>query len=116
MAMPRFLTTIFLILLAPVLVAFFVANRAPVTISFDPLSLEEPALAFTAPLWAGLSGTLVIGFLLGAVGMWISNTRLRRRSGEQKRRVRELEREVALANQRDPDDVGDRRGLPALRA
>lgn len=108
--MLRFLTSAFLIILAPLLVAFFVANRAPVTISFDPSSLEDPALAFTAPLWAGLSGTLVIGFVLGAVGMWISNTRLRQRAGETRRRLRELEREARI--------MSDERGgtnLPAVR-
>ncbi|NNU15838.1 DUF1049 domain-containing protein [Parvularcula sp. ZS-1/3] len=112
--MPRFLTTVFLILLAPVLVAFFVANRSLVTISFDPTSLEEPALAFTAPLWAGLSGTLLVGFVLGAVGMWISNTRLRKNAKEQRRRVRELEREVKLANERPATSEGGT-NLPAVR-
>lgn len=111
--MPRIFTTIFLILLAPVLVAFFVANRGPVTISFDPTSLEEPALAFSAPLWAGLSGTLLVGFLLGAIGMWISNTRLRRRAGENRRRIRELEREVALANS---EPTAGSTNVPALRS
>lgn len=112
--MSRVFTSLFLILLAPVLVAFFVANRTPVTISFDPTSVQDPAIAFTAPLWAGLSGTLLIGFILGAVGMWISNTRLRKRAGEHKRRVRELEREVALANDRPV--AGEATALPALRS
>lgn len=111
--MPRFLTTAFLVLLAPVLVAFFFANRRVVTISFDPMSLDEPALAFTAPLWAGLSGTLLIGFLLGAIGMWISSTRLRQRAGETKRRIRELERELALANDRPAP--AEKTNLPAVR-
>lgn len=112
--MPRIFTTIFLILLAPVLVAFFVANRAPVTISFDPFFPDDPALAFTAPLWAGLSMTLMIGFILGAIGMWISSTRLRQRAGENRRRVRELEREVQLArSQSEPAEGGT--NLPALR-
>jgi uncharacterized integral membrane protein len=108
--MPRFLTTIFLALLAPLLVAFFVANREPVRINFDPFSIEEPALFLDAPLWAGLSGTLVIGFLLGAIGMWISSTRLRRRSRDHKQRVRELEREVQLARQERPRE--ERTALP----
>lgn len=110
--MPRIFTTIFLILLAPVLVAFFVANRSPVTISFDPSSLQDPAIAFTAPLWAGLSGTLLVGFLLGAMGMWISGAKHRRQAREHRRRVRELEREVALAEDRP---VGGRTNLPAVR-
>ncbi len=110
--MPRIFTTIFLILLAPVLVTFFVANRSMVTISFDPTSLEDPALALTAPLWAGLSGTLLLGFFLGAVGMWISNTKLRKQSRQHKRRVRELEREIVAAKAQTPQE---KTNLPAVR-
>ena len=48
-----------LAVLAVVLVSFFVANREPVTISFDPTSMENPALSLTGPLWAGLSGDVL---------------------------------------------------------
>ena len=98
--MPRIFTTLFLIVLAPILVAFFFANREDVVISFDPTSLSDPAISLELPLWAGLSGSLMVGFVLGAIGMWISNTRLRRRADERKRKVAELEREVQLANER----------------
>lgn len=110
--MPRIVTTIFLIILAPFLVAFFVANRAPVTISFDPFSASDPAYASTMPLWAGLSATLLIGFFLGALGMWISTSKLRKQTREQKRRVRELEREVVLAEERMPEGGTN---LPAVQ-
>lgn len=114
--MKSFLTSLFLIVLAPVLVAFFVANRREVVISFDPLSLEDPAFALSVPLWAGLSGTLLVGFVLGAIGMWISNTRLRARAGEQRRRVLELEREVAEARAAEPRGTHGGTSVPALRA
>ncbi|MEM1410699.1 MAG: LapA family protein [Pseudomonadota bacterium] len=113
--MRNILTTLFLIVLAPVLIGFFVANRESVTISFDPSSLENPALAFDVPLFIGLAGTLGIGFVLGAIGMWISNTRLRHRSGQARRKIRELERELALAKAAATEPASGGTNLPALR-
>ncbi|GGY47110.1 LapA family protein [Parvularcula lutaonensis] len=113
--MPRFLTTLFLLVMAIFLVVFFLANREPVTISFDPLPTNEPAIAFEVPLWAGLSGTLLIGFVLGAMGMWISSTRLRQRSSEHRRRVIELERELRSARESPAPERADGTNLPALQ-
>jgi hypothetical protein len=110
--MPRILTTLFLILLAPFLVAFLFANRTDVVISFDPTSLEDPAVALTTPLWAGLFGTMCLGFLLGAIGMWISTSKVRRKSRQRRRRIAELEREVKTAGEA-PVSTGTK--LPALR-
>lgn len=99
--MARFLTNLFLLVLGVALVAFFFANRSPVVISFDPTSLNNPAIALPPmPLWVGLSGSLMVGVVLGAIGMWISHTRLRQRADARKRQVAELKREVKLANQR----------------
>lgn len=113
--MQRIITTLFLALLFPVLVVFFFANRQQVTISFDPTNLEQPALAMPVPLYVGLSGALFLGFLLGAMGMWISTTRLRQRVGDAKRRVRELEHEVKMARERQPIEPR-RTALPAIRS
>ncbi|MEM1379905.1 MAG: LapA family protein [Pseudomonadota bacterium] len=112
--MKRLLTSMFLAALFPLLVAFFFANRTVVTISFDPSSLEKPALFFDVPLFVGLMGAMFIGFLLGAMGMWISTTRLRQRSRDAKRKIRELERDVKTARSAEPLDGGT--NLPAVRA
>jgi len=115
--MRNFLTSLFLGLVAILLVLFFVANREPVVVSFDPTSLENPAFSFTQPLFVSLAGSLMVGFLLGAVGMWISNTRLRSRSSEARKRIRELERELAVtkAEVRSAPEAG-KSNLPALRS
>jgi uncharacterized integral membrane protein len=110
--MSRFLTNLFLFLLSVLLVAFLFANRMPVTISFDPLSIEDPAASVTAPLWMGLAGTLFVGFVLGAMGMWISMGRTRRKSRRQRRRIAELEREVKQSGEAPK---GRSTTLPALR-
>lgn len=115
--MRKILTTMFLFVLGVFLVSFFVANRQPVTINFDPISPDSPAIAKELPLFWALAGSVLIGFVLGSIGMWISNTRLRQRSSEASRRVRELEREVALAKaQPQENSKPGGTNLPALRA
>lgn len=120
--MARFLSTVFLAALAPVLVAFLVANRGLVWISFDPFSVDDPALAFEMPLWAGLSATMVVGVILGALGMWISSSRLRARAAERRAEIARLERELQAARSRpvppvDPEDkVPERVRLAAPKA
>ncbi|MEE4212567.1 MAG: LapA family protein [Parvularcula sp.] len=98
--MARFLSTVFLAALAPLLVAFLVANRRDVLVSFDPLSLDDPALAFEVPLWVGMTGTMALGILLGAIGMWISTSRLRQRSAARKLEIAKLERDLQHARSR----------------
>lgn len=113
--MKSILTTLFLIILFPCMVIFFVANSHSVTVNFDPTSLENSAAAFTKPLYFVLSGMLFVGFILGAIGMWISTTRLRQRAGDAKKRIRELEREVQLAKEQARTAPGGT-NLPALRS
>lgn len=115
--MRNILTTLFLFVLGVFLISFFVANRQVVTINFDPISPDTPALATDVALFWALAASVMIGFLLGSIGMWISNTRLRQRSSQANRRIRELEREVALAKA-NPTANGQGGGtnLPALRS
>ena len=109
----RKLVTYFLfLLLGLVLVVFFVSNRQPVFISMDPTNIETPALALgPMPLWAALAFTLMIGFLLGAFGMWLSAGTLRRKAKDRKKEIRRLEGELALAAGAPPR----KSRLPALR-
>jgi hypothetical protein len=63
------------------LVVFLVANRAPVALSFDPLSTAAPALATPAlPLWIWLVLFLLSGIGLGAGATWMSGHELRTRA------------------------------------
>ncbi len=63
------------------LVVFLVANRAPVALSFDPLSTAAPAFATPAlPLWIWLVLFLLAGVGLGAGAMWMSGHELRTRA------------------------------------
>ncbi|MEM9838256.1 MAG: LapA family protein [Pseudomonadota bacterium] len=113
--MHRIFTTLLLITLTTLLAAFMFANRGDVLISFDPVNMEQPALFWEGPLFWTLAGAVFIGFILGAIGMWISTTRLRQRVGDTKRRVRELEHELKLARARGPVEPGGI-NLPAIRS
>jgi uncharacterized integral membrane protein len=73
--------------LVVLLVAFAVANRQAVTVSFDPFSAASPAYAATVPLFAVLFAVLILGVLIGGIAAWI-------RQGKWRRAARKLDGEV----------------------
>jgi uncharacterized integral membrane protein len=83
----KILTAVILVPLAIVIIAFAMANRESVMVSFDPFSATEPAAAATLPLFALIILLLIIGVLVGGVATWL-------RQGEWRQRARRLEREV----------------------
>ena len=80
--------TIILIPLALVLVAFCVANKDAMTVSFDPFGAGDPALAVRLPLYALMLAVLGVGVLVGGVAAWLVQ-------GKWRRNARRLERELA---------------------
>lgn len=110
--MRRILTYIFLFFLAIFLIAFWVANSENVIISFDPFALggKEPALAVQVPMMVAFAAFTLLGFGLGAVGMWLSDGNLRRRARERKAEIKRLRRELDLASGAPPG-VGTSRAL-----
>ncbi|MDE2016668.1 MAG: LapA family protein [Hyphomicrobiales bacterium] len=114
-----------LLVLAPValaLVAFAIANRAPVALQLDPLTaFGAPGVGFTAPLFVSLIGAVLAGSLLGGAAVWLSQGRhrraLRARTDEARRAQAEtgalkaeLDRHEAAARAagpvRDPSALG----------
>jgi uncharacterized integral membrane protein len=84
----RIITTIIVVPLAVVLIAFAVANRQMVTVSFDPFSVTEPAAVLTLPLFALIILLLIVGVLIGGAAAWLRQSRWRSAA-------RRLEHEVA---------------------
>ena len=84
----RIVTTIIAVPLAVVLIAFAVANRQMVTVSFDPFSVTEPAAVLTLPLFVLIILLLIVGVVLGGAAAWLRQSRWRAAA-------RRLEREVA---------------------
>jgi len=86
------------------LVLFLIANRAPVALSLDPLSTTAPAIATPAlPLWLWLVFFLLIGFGLGAAGMWASDHELRVRAKADRLELKALKKAAAEAPAKPAD-------------
>lgn len=116
--MRKVLLYIFLGILFVFMVVFFVANRHMVLISFDPISLENPAFAFgPMPMWSAMAASMAIGFLLGAIGMWLSDGTLRQKAKDRKREIRRLKEELKQAQAQNAPPEEPKKGLrlPALR-
>jgi uncharacterized integral membrane protein len=67
--MRRLLVWAILLPLAVVIVLFAVANRAPVTVSFDPFSATAPAYTATVPLFLVMFVALILGVIVGSFVM-----------------------------------------------
>jgi hypothetical protein len=95
---------------------FLVANRQPVAISLDPFTIQNPAIASPPlPLWVWLTLSLLVGFALGAVGMWSSGTKARRRVKADNIELRNLRRDAAAraATPSDPAPMIEARDIGA---
>jgi uncharacterized integral membrane protein len=85
----KVLAALVLVPLAVLIVAFAVANRQDVTVSFDPFSSNIPAASVTQPLFVVIIVVLIAGVVIGGAASWL-------RHGGWRRTARRLEREVAL--------------------
>jgi uncharacterized integral membrane protein len=88
--MRRLLRWLLLVPIAILLVLFSVANRAPVTLSFDPFSREAPALAVSLPLFVILMIVLGLGVLIGGTAAGIGRLRWRWRARQAEREASKL--------------------------
>jgi uncharacterized integral membrane protein len=79
-------------LIALVLVLFAVSNRAGVWLSLFPVPAR-----LEAPLYLVVLGTLVVGFLLGAMMAWFGGGRRRAETRDLRRRLNRLQRDIGLA-------------------
>ena len=87
----KIVTAIIVVPLVVIIVAFAVANRQAVTVSFDPLSSASPAYVVTLPLFAVIFVVLIFGVLIGGFAAWL-------RQGKWRRMARKLDAEFhALA-------------------
>lgn len=82
---------------AIVLIAFALANRTLVNVSFDPLSGAAPEFAISVPLWALLFAGIFLGLIIGWVGSWINQSKWRKAAREARSTLDiELEKKKAL--------------------
>ena len=96
----RIVTMLIVVPLAVVIIAFAVANRQSVTVSFDPFSATSPAYATALPLFALIFVLLILGVLVGGVAAWIGQTKWRRSARKLEADVRALHDELDTIRRR----------------
>ena len=86
---------IILVPLAVIIIAFAVANRGTVTLSFDPFSSHDPAATVSLPLYALIILLLIVGVLIGGVASWSRQGRWRGAARRSEREVHVLRSKLA---------------------
>jgi uncharacterized integral membrane protein len=96
----KIVTAIIVVPLAAVMVAFAVANRQTVTVSFDPFSSINPAYAMTLWLFVPIFLALILGALVGGVAAWLRQSKWRRTARQLDGEVRTLRAELDAIRRR----------------
>ena len=94
-------TAVILVPLAVIIVAFAVANRQTVTVSFDPFSSAAPAYAATLPLFVLIFVLVILGVIVGGVAAWFRQSKWRRLARRLESDVRHLHAEIDAIRRRE---------------
>lgn len=76
--MRKIVNTVVIVPLALVLLAFALANRRFVTLSFNPFDSGDSALALTLPLFVIIIAAAMLGVLAGGLAVWFGQRRHRK--------------------------------------
>jgi uncharacterized integral membrane protein len=90
-----------LIPLALILIAFAVANRQTVTVSFDPFDKVDPAFSLALPLYVVILALVIAGVIIGGVAAWMRQGKWRGRARLAEGQARELRTENDRLKRRD---------------
>ena len=110
--MRQFLKALILLPVAIVAVLLAIANRKPVTLSFDPFTPEGPLFSWTLPLFALMFLCLMLGVLIGGIASWLAQAKHRRLERRYRREARRLRDERERLRTQGAGGAGA--GLPAL--
>jgi hypothetical protein len=86
----KIVTALVLLLLAPVLIAFAIANRQIVTVSLDPFDQGNPALVLSQPMYLMVFAVLIGGVVLGGSAAWLRQAGWRARARRAEAQVSRL--------------------------
>lgn len=115
----RIVTAIIVVPLAVIVIAFAVANRQWVTVSFDPFSSSNPAYAATLPLFVLIFIILILGVIVGGIAAWIGQGKWRWAARRLEGEVRSLHDELAAQRRQFADyravPAADPETLPVIR-
>jgi uncharacterized integral membrane protein len=98
----KIVTIVVVLPLAAVIIAFAVANRQLVTVSFDPFSSTNPAYAATLPLFIMIFVLVILGVIVGGIAAWLRQSHWRRAARQLDGEVRLLRQELAAIRNRSP--------------
>lgn len=96
----KIVTAVIIIPLMIIIVAFAVANRQAVTVSFDPFSAADPAYAVTVPLFMLIFALVILGVIVGGVAAWLKQSQWRRTARRLDADVRALHQEIEALRRR----------------
>ncbi len=109
----KIVTIVIIVPLAIIVIAFAVANRQTVTVSFDPFSASHPAYAISMPLFVLLFVILILGVIVGGLVAWLNQGDWRRTARKLDADVRALHDEIEALRRRDPvTEPGAFRSIP----
>ena len=86
----KFINSVIAAIVALLVVLFAVSNRQAVTVELWPLPYQ-----LALPLYAVILLALLVGFIAGAIGMWMVDGERRREHRRLRRRARDLEQSLA---------------------
>ena len=104
--MIRFIRIVAVVVVTIILLMFAFANRQPVTVSFDPFSSEQTsALATSAPLFAVVIVSAMLGVIAGSAATWLSQGRHRRAARRRRAEADKLRAEVESLRAQSPPSL-----------
>jgi hypothetical protein len=106
----KFVTALILVPLAIVVIAFAVANRQNVLVSFDPFDQANPAFARPVPLYALVLVLVIVGVVVGGIAAWLRQGKWRRAARLAQGEARRLRAELDHLKRRT--GAGDLAGQP----
>lgn len=90
----KIVSFLILVPLALVLVALSIANKQPVTVSFDPFSAGAPAFVLRAPLYLVAFALLIAGVIIGGIAAWFAQGKWRRAARYGQAELRDARNEI----------------------
>jgi uncharacterized integral membrane protein len=114
MVMRKFFTALVVIPLGLIFIVFAVANRHPVTVSFDPFNSSDPSVAVTLPLFVVIVAVAILGVVAGGSATWFRQRRWRRAARQHEADARRARAEAADLRAASLASRGEPQRLPEL--
>ncbi|WP_341862642.1 LapA family protein [Gymnodinialimonas sp. 57CJ19] len=106
----RFIKLLFLALVLLALVFLFFANRETVTLNLMPQGIADALSirnAWNVSLFVVVAAALLVGIVVGFILEWLREHRFRAEARTQRRKAKELEREVVAVKGRKSESQDD---------